>query len=154
MLKRHRVGVILAVIAVVFAVTVGYFQWQGEGAIEYVMAAPHFLLYGLPSEKYQAQLYKLQDAVQPLLPKGEDIRDHIAVYGEGGEAGFLTIPTRLQIYNVSDPADQERIIARVREKVTGDRMIPVRVEFHQETALPSGQKAGGPDTITRTLIVR
>ncbi len=109
---------------------------------------------GFHQRSIRRKLYKLQDAVQPLLPKGEDIRDHIAVYGEGGEAGFLTIPTRLQIYNVSDPADQERIIARVSEKVTGDRMIPVRVEFHQETALPSGQKAGGPDTITRTLIVR
>lgn len=150
MVKRHRVGVTLAVIAIVFAVIVGYFQWLGEGAIEYLLASPHFLVYGLPSEKYLKQAVQLEDAVKPLLPQSQASNAYVAVEGRGGESGILTNPNELDVYNVPERADQDNIIAAVRNQIRSNRMIAARVDFYDT----EGRKAGGRAKVIRSVRIR
>jgi len=154
MLKRSQVVAILLVIGVTFCLVIGYFQWRGEPAVEYVLSTPHFLLYGFPRDKYWHQAFKVQEAVSAALPPSKDImRDHIAAYARGGESGFLTHPNELDICNVPNEPDQEKIIAIVRERIKVGHMIPMRIDFYEEQALPDGSKAGGPRKLTRSIVV-
>jgi hypothetical protein len=81
------------------------------------------------------------------------MRDHIAAYARGGERGFLTHPNELDVFNVPNERDQEKIIAIVRERIKVDQMIPMRIDFYEEQAFPDGSKAGGPRKLTRSIVV-
>ena len=154
MLKRSQVVAILLVIGVMFCLVIGYFQWRGEPALEYILSTPHFLLYGFPRDKYWHQAFKVQEAVSAALPPSKDImRDHIAAYARGGERGFLTHPNELEVYNVPNERDQAKIIAIVRESIKVAHMIPMRIHFYEEQPLPDGSKAGCPRKLTLSIVV-
>src|SRR5262249_53665812 len=154
MLKRSQVVSILLLIGVTFCLVIGYFQWRGEPAIEYVLSTPHFLLYGFPRDKYWHQAFEVEEAVSAALPPSKDImRDHIAAYARGGERGFLTHANELYVLNVPNERDQERIIAMVGERIRVGHMIPMRIDFYEEQPLPDGSKAGGQRKLTRSIVV-
>ena len=154
MLKRSQMVAISVVIGVTFCLVIGYFQWRGEPTVGYVLSTPHFLLYGFPRDKYWHQAFKVQEAVSAALPPPQDfMRDHIAAYARGGERGFLTHPNELDVFNVPHGRDQENIITIVRERIKLGHMIPMRIDFYEEQALPDGSKAGGPRKLTRSIVV-
>ena len=97
----------------------------------WVRSTPHVLLYGFPSDKFQKQAYTLQDAAKSVLPAAP-LSEHIAVYTNAGEKGLLIQPTELQVFNVTDPRDQDRVIEAVREAVKSHRTIPVRINSYEE----------------------
>jgi hypothetical protein len=113
------------------------------------------LVYGFPRDKYWAQAFKIEEAVSSVLPPSRDImRNHIAAYARGGERGFLTHPNELDVCNVPDVRDQEKIINVVGQCVKRDHMIPMRIDFYEEQPLPDGRKAGGPRKLTRSVVVQ
>jgi hypothetical protein len=119
----------------------------------WVRSTPHLLLYGFPSDKFQKQAYTLQDAAKSVLPAAP-LSEHIAVYTDAGEKGLLIQPTELQVFNVTDPRDQDRVIEAVREAVKSRHTIPVRINFYEEHPQRPGQpKAGAPQQITRSVMV-
>jgi hypothetical protein len=154
MVKRFRVRQILTVFALACCIAIAYLSWSGEPVLAYLVSTPHFLLYGFSRDKYWHQAFKVQEAVSAALPPSKDImRDHIAAYARGGESGFLTHPNELDICNVPNEPDQEKIIAIVRERIKVGHMIPMRIDFYEEQALPDGSKAGGPRKLTRSIVV-
>jgi hypothetical protein len=124
----------------------------------WVRSTPHFLLYGFPSDRFQKQAYALQDAAKSVLPAAplshRALSEHIAVYTSAGEKGLLIQPTELQVFNVTDSRDQDRVIKAVREAVKSHHTIPVRINFYVEHPQSPGQpKAGAPQQITRSVMV-
>ena len=155
MVKRFRIMEILAVFVLTCCLVMAYFDLRGEPVLGYLLSTPHFLVYGFPRDKYWAQAFKAEEAVSSVLPRSRDImRDHVAAYARGGESGFLTHPNELDVYNVPDTRDQEKIINVVRQCVGRHHMIPMRIDFYEEQALPDGRKAGGPLTLTRSILVQ
>jgi hypothetical protein len=155
MLKRFRIIETLAVFVLTCCLVMAYLDLCGEPALGYLLATPHFLVYGFPRDKYWGQAFKVSEAVDSALPPSRDImRDHIAAYARGGERGFLTHPNELEVFNVSNASDQEKIIDVVRQCIRRDHMIPMRIDFYEEQRLPDGHKAGGPRTLTRSLMVQ
>jgi hypothetical protein len=119
----------------------------------WVRSTPHFLLYGFPSDRFQKQAYTLQDAAESVLPPGP-LSEHIAVYTDAGEKGLLIQPTELQVFNVTDLRDQNRVIEAVREAVKSHHTIPVRINFYVEHPQSREQpKAGAPQEITRSVML-
>jgi hypothetical protein len=124
----------------------------------WVRSTPHFLLYGFPSDKFQKQAFTLQDAAESVLPapppSHRALSEHIAVYTVAGEKGLLIQPTELQVLNVTDSHDQDRVIEAVREAVKSHHTIPVLINFYEEHPQSPGQpKAGAPQQITRSVMV-
>ncbi len=155
MLKRSQVVAISIVVGVTFCLVIGYFQWRGEPAVGYVLSTPRFLVYGFPRDKYWKQAFNVEKAVSAALPPPQDfMRDHIAAYARGGERGFLTHPDELDVFNVPNERDQEKIINVVGHCVRRDHMIPMRIDFFEEQPLPDGRKAGGPRRLTRSIFVQ
>jgi|SRR4030095_3134542 hypothetical protein len=155
MVKRFRIMEILAVFVLTCCLVMAYFDLRGELSLGISSLHPHFLVYGFPRDKYWAQAFKVEEAASSVLPPPGDImRDHIAAYAPGGERGFLTHPNELEVYNVPDVCDQEKIIDVVRQCIRRDHMIPMQVDFYEEQRLPDGHKAGGPATLTRSILVQ
>jgi hypothetical protein len=145
---------ILAVFVLTCCSVMAYFDLRGEPVVAYLVSTPHFLVYGFPRDKYWAQAFKVSEVVDSVLPTPGDImRDHIAAYASGGEKGFLAHPNELEVYNVPNERDQEKIIAIVRESIKVGHMIPMRIDFYEEQPLPDGSKAGGPRKLTRSIVV-
>jgi hypothetical protein len=124
----------------------------------WVRSTPHFLLYGFPSDKFQRQAYRIQDAGESVLPvsplSDRALSEHIAAYVVAGEKGLLIQPTELQIFNVTDLRDQNRVIEAVREAVKSHHTIPVRINFYVEHPQSREQpKAGAPQEITRSVML-
>ncbi len=124
----------------------------------WVRSTPHFLLYGFPSDKFQRQAYMIQDAAESVLPvsplSDRALSEHIAVYAVAGEKGLLIQPTELQIFNVTDARDQDKIVQAVRHAVETHHILPVRIDFYEEhPENPEQPKAGAPFRITRSITV-
>ena len=102
-----------------------------------MVSVPEFILHGLPTERYQAQLESVEDAATSALPPaGDVVPDHVVAYGFAGEKGLLTTPTRLEVYNVAERAQQDKVVKAVRAVLRHKLIIPVQMDFCQEQPLP------------------
>ncbi len=114
-------------------------------------------LYGWPGEKDRQQLdaiihtittvhtFERNSIVAPERPP---------VFGEPGSARLLTQPTTIEVYNVQDRAEQDRIIGAIRAMLVDPGSKPVDLQFrdHENWIIHDATFAErGPETQLRRV---
>ncbi len=154
-MNKRRLRIALIVVVALF-IAVGVPFAVSDTVRFVVLGVVGASLYGWPGEKDRQQLdaiihtitavhtFERNSVVAPARPP---------VFGEPGSARVITQPTTIEVYDIQDRAEQDRIIGAIRAILADPSFKPVDLQFldHENwiTTPKSGQR--GPETRLRCV---
>ena len=141
--------------AVVFLVAVVAFA-ASDSVRFFVCSAAQFCIYGMPEKEDFAQAQVIMDTItgvhhfaqksisQPATPP---------VFSNPGSRMILTQPTVVDVYEIEDPIEQDRVIAAVKAVVCDRKFRPVDLRFfaHENWTANGEMRGRGPELQLRRV---
>jgi hypothetical protein len=115
-----------------------------------------YVVYGFPSDSDRAEAEAIIDKVSTVHQFTHNSLSQQArppVFAQTGSRMILTRPTEIQVYDVQDRAEQDRIAEALKHFSLEKKLKPFRVCFYDHENWATNGNAGqrGPETQLRCL---
>lgn len=113
-------------------------------------------IYGSPGDRDREQVGAVIRTITTVHPFDQNSTSkpyQPPVSGEAGSSRLLTQPTRIEVYDVRDRAEQDRIIGAIKSLVAEQRFRPVDLTFmdQQNFVVTGNVGERGPETQLRRV---
>jgi hypothetical protein len=151
--KRSRTGWVILLALLVAGVAV----FAVSDSVRFVVcSAADALVYGFPSDRDWEEARMISEEivnVHHFTHNSLSQPDKPPVFSNPGSATLLTLPAVIQVYDVQDRAEQDKIAVALREMAAKEKLKPFRLCFYDhENWVVDGSAGGrGPETQLRCL---
>jgi hypothetical protein len=111
-----------------------------------VCSAVGAFVYGFPSESDRAEAQMIREkivSVHHFMHNSVSQPEKPPVFSNPGSAMLLTLPTVIQVYDVQDRTEQDKIAAALREMAAEEKLKAFKLCFYDHENWVVGGSAGG-----------
>ena len=152
--KRSRTGWMILLALLLVGVTV----FAASDSVRFVVcSAVGTFVYGFPSESDRAEAQIIREkivSVHHFMHNSVSQPEKPPVFSNPGSAMLLTLPTVIQVYDVQDRAEQDKIAAALREMAAEEKLKPFKLCFYDHENWVVDGFAGGRGSETQLRCLR
>jgi hypothetical protein len=147
------------VISVVVVVLIGAVAFAVSDAVRFVVcSAAQFSIYGMPQQQdvHEAEaITNVITTVHHFAQNSVSQPDRPPVFSNAGSRMLLTQPTEIEVYGVTDRAEQDKVIAAVKNALQRGKRKPVDLRFmdHENWIVYGNMGERGPELQLRRVHV-
>jgi hypothetical protein len=137
---------------------VGLFAFAFSDTVRFVVCSVFDqAVYGAPNEADWQQVVAIRNkitTVHHFARNSVSQPDRPPVFGNPGSKMLLTRPTVIDVYEVRNSSEQDKIIAAVRTELAGRKSKPVDLRFYDHENFPAeseNYRERGPETLLRRV---